>query len=301
MPFLTGITFKSFGKRPFRLKKIKAIVTATGGTILTPGNGFRYHTFTSPGTFYVTDGSGPFELLVVGGGGAHGGSNGGGGGGGGVRYITNIPTSPGTSHPISIGAGGGPSSPYPTSGNPSTFGHPGGPYVSLGGGRGGTYTQNNALPGGCGGGGSGYYSGSYFPGGYGSFQHTTGMDPTWGTPVPPQGYPGGQGNGAAPGYGTGGGGGSAGPGSPGTSTNSGNGGPALYFSAFTAPLIGVPLLVPISGRFGGGGGGTATSGGAPAGSPVFIPSAPGCGGGGGGETEPSGLPGIIVVRYQYEV
>ena len=29
-------------------------IQATGGTITTPGNGFKYHTFTSSGTFTIT-------------------------------------------------------------------------------------------------------------------------------------------------------------------------------------------------------------------------------------------------------
>jgi len=280
MPFLTGITFRSFGRSPFKLRKIRAIVTATGGTITTPGNGFRYHTFTNPGTFSVSDGSGPFEVLVVGGGGSPGGHNGGGGGGGGVRYITNIPTAPGTSHSVIIGAGGGPSSPTPTSGNPSTFGHPGGPYVSLGGGRGGTYFSNDAQPGGCGGGGSGYYSGFFFSGGSGT---------------PSQGFPGGSGNGNAPAYGAGGGGGAGGSGSPGSTASSGPGGNGSLQPNFTAPLIGVPTLSPLSGHFAAGGGGSGTSPGAPPGSPGLGTGVANSGGGG-----VSGYSGIVIVRYQYE-
>ena len=53
-------------------------ITASGGNVngQEPGNGYKYHTFTSPGTFTVSDGSGDIELLIVGGGGAGGGSAG---------------------------------------------------------------------------------------------------------------------------------------------------------------------------------------------------------------------------------
>ena len=52
-------------------------VQATGGTTtpagLAPGNGYRYHGFTSPGTFTVTGGGGDgevLEYLVIAGGGS---------------------------------------------------------------------------------------------------------------------------------------------------------------------------------------------------------------------------------------
>ena len=51
----------------------------TGGTIVTSG-GYRYHTFTSSGSFTVSSGSKSVEYLIVAGG---GGSQGGGGGAGG--------------------------------------------------------------------------------------------------------------------------------------------------------------------------------------------------------------------------
>ena len=62
---------------------------ATGGTILTPGDGYKYHYFTASGTFDVSNvtGSGQVEYLVVAG-----------GGGGGVDYFQNAPR---------LGCGGG--------------------------------------------------------------------------------------------------------------------------------------------------------------------------------------------------
>ena len=49
------------------------ILEASGGNVtpagITPGNGYRYHVFTSPGTFQVTKGTDvPVEVFLVGGG-----------------------------------------------------------------------------------------------------------------------------------------------------------------------------------------------------------------------------------------
>ena len=67
-------------------------MSAQGGTILTPGNQYRYHIFTSPGTFIVVSG-GYADYIIVGGGGA--GGNGfspfydsGGAGGGAGGYLS---------------------------------------------------------------------------------------------------------------------------------------------------------------------------------------------------------------------
>ena len=43
-------------------------LSATGGTEYTPGNGYKYHVFTTSGAFVVS-GSGNVEVLLVGGGG----------------------------------------------------------------------------------------------------------------------------------------------------------------------------------------------------------------------------------------
>jgi len=77
---------------------------ATGGTIATPGDGFTYHTFTSPGTFTVTSGSATVEYLVVAG-----------GGGGGTGYEGSGPTGRSTG---GLG-GGGRGGVYQTSTNPT--------------------------------------------------------------------------------------------------------------------------------------------------------------------------------------
>ena len=58
---------------------------ATGGDVsagVAPGNGYKYHLWSSPGTFAVTQGSTDIEVLVVAGGGGGGWDASGGGGGG---------------------------------------------------------------------------------------------------------------------------------------------------------------------------------------------------------------------------
>ena len=74
--------------------------SATGGNQNTstgdaPGNGYKYHVFTSPGTLTIQGGSKDIEFLVVGGGGGGGFGNGGGAGAGGLR--SNDPNIPGPS------------------------------------------------------------------------------------------------------------------------------------------------------------------------------------------------------------
>jgi len=142
---------------------------ATGGTIYTQG-GYRYHKFTSSGTFTVVKGSTTLEYLVVAGGGSGGNPNGfsgngqytssGGGGGGGVvngSYSSR-------SLQVQVGAGG--SAFGTTSGGGSYLQTiPGNPGVSviiadaLGGGYGAT-GQAAAVAGGSGGGGSVKFDGT---------------------------------------------------------------------------------------------------------------------------------------------
>lgn len=105
----------------------------TGGNVnaLEPGNGWTYHTFTSPGNLTVS-GIFTIEVLVVGGGGGGGADVGGGGGAGGVAHNSSIIIGPGT-YPVTVGsAGTGGIGPNPSSvcgtsgrtgfnGGPSTF------------------------------------------------------------------------------------------------------------------------------------------------------------------------------------
>lgn len=91
-------------------------IVASGGQTIYDGTGafagYRFHVFTSPGTFTVTSNAGnkPFGLVVVGGGGAsqtQTAYGGGGGGGGGVSNVPDIGAlGSGTSHDVTVGVGG---------------------------------------------------------------------------------------------------------------------------------------------------------------------------------------------------
>jgi hypothetical protein len=281
-------------------------ITATGGTITTSGD-YKIHTFTSPGTFTVTQIANPLggpnniDYLVVGGGGGGGGQDfpddRGAGGGGAGGYRTSFPSPAGTTpvsvtgYPVSIGGGGaGGNNPVPScgsNGSPSSaFG-----ITSAGGGYGSGHGQDGG-PGGSGGGGSN----SPKPGG-------TGNTP----PVsPPQGNPGGNGSpNASPWTGGGGGGASAAgtAGGPGASGPGGNGSPNS--------ITGSAVTRAGGGGGGGGPGGTLGTGGAGGGgagsnSPGAATSGTAnTGGGGGGNGEingsgGSGGSGVVVIRYKFQ-
>ena len=303
-------------------------ITATGGNVsaLAPGNGYKYHTFTSPGTFTVNSGNDTIEYIVVAGGG--GGANGGGGGAGGLlsnsvqmpapTRQSPFPISGPVSYPVVIGNGGAGGLKYPgatdgSQGGTSSFGS----ISATGGGGGSGGDAGPPAVGGTGGSGGGAsaetYGAGFAPGG----AATNYPGPTQ------QGYPGGGayqyvgGNSS-----TGGGGGAGEAGQDGTppaagTRKSGDGGDGLQFPAFTGPLIGVPALAPLSGYFAGGGGGGSWGnpggagglGGGVAGSPNgTTPAAAqantGGGGGGSGYTNPGGWAnggaggsGIVIIRY----
>ena len=87
---------------------------ATGGNFTVISGGYKYHVFTSAGTFAVTAGSKNCEILAIGGGGSGGASPnnttqsflaGGGGGAGGVIHA-NATLNTGTSFAVVVGAGG---------------------------------------------------------------------------------------------------------------------------------------------------------------------------------------------------
>ena len=118
------------------------------GSVLTPGDGYEYHVFSSPSSVAVTGGNFNVDLLLIGGGGGGGcGRVGGGGGAGGVLYVPNHPVTPGQ-YPVVIGAGGvggtywslNTSGPAPNAargtngGSTSVFGQ-----TAYGGGKGGGY------------------------------------------------------------------------------------------------------------------------------------------------------------------
>ena len=307
-----GFSF-GFGKR--RGGGAAAGFSATGGTItaagITPGNGYRYHVFTSPGTFQVLNASlTSVEYLVIAGGGGSGPYYGAGGGAGGFR--TNVPghplagsafpvsTSPGV-YPVSVGAGG----PASTLGNPSSFGpitSTGGGYGGVGGGAGG-----GGAPGGSGGGGGVQNGVPASPGGAGNTPPTT----------PPQGNPGGAGYYLGT-YPVGGGGGAGGSGGDagGNGGQGGGGGAGSPIPAFAAPLISseipgptqptwIPAVGPTGFYAGGGAGGApvgSQTGGTGGGGGPTVGGVNFTGGGAGGSTGSPGVglkggDGIVIIRY----
>lgn len=328
-PILSRLSSGNGGGFGFGKRKISAGgggFSATGGNVdaLAPGNGYKYHTFTSPGTFTVSGTSSTIEVLVVGGGAA--GGSGGAGGAGGLVYNPAMPITVG-SYPVVVGPGGSPNSPIPQRpGGDSTFNG----ITAKGGGAGMDYftpaPTNPQSQGGSGGGGSsanqdgnptnpekagGTSNQSSQPQPAGSLQY---------------GNAGGRGGYRLAGGG-GGGAGAVGGNSPDSGTSPGGvGGNGRQYPQFTGTLIGVPSLSPLSGYYagGGGGGGSETptvriagglgggGTGGHGGPSSFLPEYPGTpgvtnsGGGGGGGGGQSGIaggsggaggPGIVIIRY----
>ena len=228
-------------------------ITATGGTITCSGD-YKIHTFTSPGTFEVTNegtscGSQRLDYMVLAGGGGGGGKNSGGGGGaGGFRESVPSPaawsgsplatttgiTAAFQSYPITVGSGGAGGSNHPS--NPA--------YVNnTGNGTNGSNSIFSTITSTGGGGGND----SNVPS----------------APSPSSGQPGGSGGGGGGEVANPGGTGNTPPVSPAQGTNGGNGGPNLN-------------------RRGGGGGGATAAG-------TSFPSTP-MNGGAGATTTISGTP-----------
>ena len=246
---------------------------ASGGSTSTSG-GYKYHTFTSSGTFTANSSGSVDAIIIAGGGGGDGGSSygyhGGGGGAGGAIVLSSYSVSA-QGYSITVGAGGYTNA---NGSNSSAFGN-----TATGGGTGGS-EHGNGRPGVAGGSGGGAsYSGS---GGSG----TSG-----------QGNPGGVGS-SGGNWACGGGGGKGGSGgnAP-NNSNGGNGGSGYQWVNGTT--------------YAGGGGGCTSGGGNPGsggsgggGNGVINGTNPGSantGGGGGGSDRPprggSGGSGVVIVRY----
>jgi len=312
---------------------VPAFVAASGGNSCAVSGDFKYHIFTGPGTFTVSNagnsaGSNTVSYMVVAGGGGGGGSAAtpndagtSGGGAGGYReskaasdsYTAsplnatsgptyNLPVSV-QGYPIAVGGGGAgtSSSAAGSKGTNSSFST----ITSAGGGGGGGYQVPEgqacrpiaALQGGSGGGGGTYQNS---PGQSGS---GTGNQP----PVSPaQGNDGGNGTG---GRGGAGGGGAGAVGTNGSPSNAGAGGNGVA-SEITASSVtrgggGGGASMPGSaapGGTGGGGDGSNTPGGSSAGTVNT-----GGGGAGGGKTNANnsangkaGGSGIVVIRYKFQ-
>ena len=268
-------------------------VAASGGNIadaLAPGNGYKYHTFGTPGTFTVSAGKGAdgiIEVLVVAGGGGGQKANSiasGGAGAGGVVHATSYAVTAGT-YAVSVGDGGTPgdggvpdTAPnIGTNGGDSYFGPSGARLTAKGGGRVGYWPGTGANTGGSGGGGTGTTSDYPFPAPVVAGKAATQGDETHpGAPgtITNYGNSGGNGGGGSPGaYLAGGGGGGAGAaggngGADGSTPAGGDGQPfpqfayplcfpSPYLPGFATPSNGITgyQASPTSDHYGGGGGG----------------------------------------------
>ena len=287
--------------------------SASGGNIdgITPGNGYAYHVFTSPGNFTVPSDPGEAEVegLIIGGGGGGGRQHAGGGGAGSVVHFKLPASAPilGT-NAVTVG-GGGNAAPWPggadqpgtpgSDGNNTTITFPGStPYNITANGGGGGQANNGPHPTGGGSGGGAYNSGG---------PEVTATAPTT-SPAPAaitdaggKSYqnpscPGG--NPDSPGSPAGGGGGGAGgvgqkagnPGQPNANPTvqvGGNGGAGQPFPGFAGPLF--PTM-PTDWQAATGPTGI-FAGGAGAGGHGTGPVTPNGGLGGGVKTEPGAWTG----------
>jgi len=277
-------------------------VVASGGSTSTSGD-YKIHTFTSPGTFSVSQagnafGSNSADWLIIAGGGGGGGGTAGAGGGGGYRINYPNPGTGGTpvsvtSYPVSVGGGGGaPNTSGSNGSSSSAFG-----FTASGGGGGGDRDSNQGgKSGGNGGGGGGSDGGNVSAG--------SGNSP----PVSPsQGNPGGSGRGGAGGSAGGGGGGINDGGSPSPSSTIGGPGGQGSPSTISGSNVtrggggggGAHAPSGASGGSGGGGNGAGPGGGAQSGQ-----SNTGGGGGGAGGMAGrgggNGGSGIVIVRYKFQ-
>ena len=276
-------------------------ISATGGTTSTPGNGYKYHFFTSPGTFTVSEAGnrgGTIDFLLIGGGGGGGNDDGGGGGAGGyVENTGHLITAQG--YPITIGGGGpgGGSGQDGTTGTPST-----GFSATAFGGGGGADSTGNGKDGGSGG---------------GAYSNQNGREVGDGNGYPgpnQQGFPGGV-NPQPVQPSAGGGGGAGGAGTHNLETGDQPGGNGGIGKAAFSGDTGIPSSYgeagPSPGRWfagGGAGGGrtpAASQGGVGGGGSLGNAGDTNTGGGGAGgnggiqdRSGKAGGSGICIVRYQ---
>lgn len=251
------------------------VLSVSGGNVdgLAPGNGYKYHTFTSSGSLTISGVDATVDILAVGGGGGSDGIGSPGGGGGAVVVSTGI-TMPIGTYTVTVGAGGVSNnvSPNPlyVAGNTSSI-HSvtsaGGPGGGGSGGPGGGPGSGTRAPGGSPGGGyggAGSRGGNSEPGGNGTQVPTAFDAPLIGVPTlaPHTRYFGGGGGGSAWDGGAGGSPGGLGGGGQGASACPGKGSNGVTNTG------------------GGAGGG-------------FDPSGGSC----SGPYTASGGSGIVVIRY----
>ena len=271
---------------------LQPFIAATGGTITTSGD-FKIHTFTSSGTFTVTDAGGPggsttVDYLVIAGGGGGGKVVGGAGGAGGYRESFPNPATGGfpvsaQAYPITIGAGGtNASSPVPQNASPgsnSTFST----ITSAGGGSGGSSGGGGGADGGSGGGGA--YGGS------GGTGNTPSVSPSQGN----NGGSGSQPIGLAGGI-AGGGGGAGGYREGKASSDCYTASPLNAPAGLPVSVQGYPITV-------GGGGAAGTSSpreGANGSASIFSSITSAGGGGTPGITGGAGGSGVVMIRYKFQ-
>ena len=288
-----------------------AFVAATGGTVTTTGD-FKIHTFTSSGTFTVSDagnssGSNTVDYLVIAGGGGAGAYGAGGGGAGGYRFSNGTASGSYSAGPSPLGASALPVSAqaYPITVGGGGAGGDDSPAVSGSPGSNSVFSTITSAGGGKGAGGTNPRpAGSGGSGGGGDRDNTAGGSGNTPSVSPSQGNNGGTGIFAAPNYGGGGGGGASAVGGTGSSSTAGNGGDGLASSITDSSVT----------RGGGGGGGTFSSAsggtGGSGGGGSQAPDNGGAGtantGGGGGSNvftggvAGAGGSGIVVIRYKFQ-
>lgn len=304
--------------------------SATGGNAeLTPGNGSKYHVYTSTNPFVVSSGTITAEVLVIGGG---GGGGTGGGGAGGIIYSAEVPLTPGT-YVATVGSAGAASGAQVSSGGDggnSSFANPGGPWTMTGYGGGGGGGNNTVGRAGGSSGGDGH---DLSTGMFGNTACTQPGHPSLPFTVANYGHDGG---GTMPGGTWNGGGGGGGAGEIGRNGDvsksddgmGGNGGMGAAFPNFSRTHIGPAVPAPFAnamgdaGYFSGGGGAgcnidTVTAPAIPQGGLGNLggrgarvntgngTAAIGYGGGGGGAdyqgasgSTATGAPGIVIIRYK---
>lgn len=298
--FAVGSTFSLYGVAKLGTTPTVA-PKASGGNIIGTDGTYWYHAFLSSGTFTPqTTLSADVLVVAGGGGGGSGGStwaNGGGGGAGGLLAYTSQPLAASTSYVLTVGSGGAGGVGYTnvgTNGNNSQFASL---TSSIGGGRGGGWTQPVAT-GGSGGGGAGYTS---ISGNQNGAAGTSG-----------QGFGGGTGTVALDTNSRGGGGGGAtAAGGNGNTALGGAGGTGSSAYSAWATATNTGSSGSYAGGGGGGCGGTGGSGSAGGGnggsgnsSGANATANTGSGGGGAGATGSGGATnggngssGIIILRY----
>ena len=314
---LRGFTQQFRSPQPF---------SASGGDQngITPGNGYKYHTYTTtgPATFTVASGFSEVEVLIVGGGAKSGPNQYHPGGGGAGGLVHGTATLIAGTYDVVVGEGGSGPDGTPVAGGDSSFSTA----VATGGGRAMHYGSNGSAyapsgdgteinPYGAGGSGGGGGAG----GGGGPHQYyqgpgTQAPQPLQGSTLTGYGNPGGLGTQTPNNYGGGGGGAGEAGYSGSHPTKPARGGDGRQYPQFTGPLIGVPGLAPHNGYYAGGGGGGTHPGGSSTGglggggNGSGSDGSPGVdntgGGAGGSERDGSSAPGvtggsgIVIVRYQ---